>query len=345
MNRRSPSSSYPRMRGRPDDLGIPGARRPGSLAWGLSRLRLGPNLAAPLASTRQRRRPQPEHQHPGVAWNSSAFLLLAGGWPRSAAPSSRPSSGSKGPSSARTRKHARGSGRSPVHPLARVRPQSGAALTPPPTGRPGGHERGRRERGRREPGAAQPIRWQRVAVTAVLAFGIAVAAITVVRRSPTSRLPIWSGAGRDRGEAHLLAWSSPEGTGRSRRQPGRRRRRPPRRRRPHRPRRRRSPFPQRLHRRGLFPAPQPFPRPRPAGRPRPPRGGDAGLVAYLERRRPHPVHPGEFSELSAVGPPKHLGNPELAALPQSDRRTGPGSLALQGPVIAGGWVRKHSRWT
>lgn len=44
-----------------------------------------------------------------------------------------------------------------------------------------------------------------------------------------------------------------------------------------------SPFPQRPRRRGRSPAPRAQPQPRSVRTPRPPRGGDAGLVAYMER--------------------------------------------------------------
>jgi hypothetical protein len=66
----------------------------------------------------------------------------------------------------------------------------------------------------------QPIRWRRVAVAAVVAFGLAVAAITGVEAVATSRLPAWSGAGRGKGGAPRWVWWSPERTGRRRRQPG-----------------------------------------------------------------------------------------------------------------------------
>jgi hypothetical protein len=110
------------------------------------------------------------------------------------------------------------------------------------------------------------------------------------RQSPTSRLLAWSGAGRGRGEAHPLAWWSPEGPTGPHRRPGRRGRRPRRRRGPQR-RRRRLRFLPRLRRRGLCPAPRPYPPPRPAPTPQPPGGGDPGLVVYLERLAAPPCPP------------------------------------------------------
>jgi hypothetical protein len=68
----------------------------------------------------------------------------------------------------------------------------------------------------------QPIRWRRVAVAALLAFGIAVGVITGVEALARQPLASCLGAGRGRGRAHRWVWSSPEQTGRSRRQPGRR---------------------------------------------------------------------------------------------------------------------------
>jgi hypothetical protein len=136
----------------------------------------------------------------------------------------------------------------------------------------------------------QPIRWRRVAVAALLAFGIAVGVITGVEA--LARQPLASLFGsRSRQGASTSVGMVVAGADRSippaTRAPGCR---PRRRRGPHRRRRRRSPFPQRPCRRGRSPAPRPQP-PRPAQpppstpstTPRPPGRGDAGLVASLER--------------------------------------------------------------
>jgi hypothetical protein len=117
------------------------------------------------------------------------------------------------------------------------------------------------------------------------------------RRSPTSRLPAWSGAGRGKGGAPRWMWSSAELTGRRRRQPGCRRPppRPHRRGGPHRRRRRLVFLP--LRRRARSPAPRP--QPHPAHRPRPPKCSDLALQAHLER-------PTESSQHARTSETQHL---------------------------------------
>src|SRR4029453_9426964 len=126
-----------------------------------------------------------------------------------------------------------------------------------------GDQAGASEEGASEEGASeghpQPIRWQRVAVAAVLAFGIAVVAITGVetvanqplaslfgsrsQRGGSTSVVVVGGGGA--GGAPRSGWPPRGGTDRPRRQPGRRGRRPRRRRGRHRRRRRRSVFPPR----------------------------------------------------------------------------------------------------
>jgi hypothetical protein len=141
----------------------------------------------------------------------------------------------------------------------------------------------------------QPIRWRRVAVAALLAFGIAVGVITGVEA--LARQPLASLFGsRSRQGASTSVGMVVAGADRSippaTRAPGCR---PRRRRGPHRRRRRRSPFPQRPCRRGRSPAPRPQP-PRPAQPPRarpaqPPDHPDAvtrGSWRPWSARRLHP---------------------------------------------------------